>query len=237
MNGTSGTNVQSSDGTNDSIAYIKKIISMASNNPRGSLFISATANGYANTNWYFDYLGDPSYVYGPYAINAQYGVTNINPTANVIGTSGTNAYGENFTAQATNVAGYYTGGWDSATGCHGTNDGYCFVDGSVRFFGNSGWFIMSTIDSFNGQRVTFQAGYLTWFATNAFGGTNYSNTPVGAVTTVNEPRLQGKPSSAVYYGEWSAGKSFALSAWDAQIEGNGIPVVYFHAVGDPFIRK
>ncbi len=238
MNGTSGTNFQSSDGTNDCIAYINKIITMASNNPPGTLFVSATAHGYSNINWYFDYTGDPGYIYYQYATNAQWGVTNVAPWANVIGTSGTNQYGdENFTAQATNVAGYFTGGWDGATGGYNTNDGYCFVDGSVRFFGNSGWFLMTTIDSLNGQRVTFQAGYLTWFATNSLGGTNYSNTPIGAVTTVNEPGLGGKPNSAVYYSLWAAGKSFALSAWDSELQKNLGLSPFFQAIGDPFVKK
>ena len=73
--------------------------------------------------------------------------------------------------------------------------------------------------------------------TNAYGGTNYSNTPVGAVTTVEEPGIPGKVSPSVYYGYWASGKSFAISAWAAQIVGNGSPGMYFQAVGDPFVRK
>jgi hypothetical protein len=233
MNGLSGTNFYSSDGTNDCIAYINKLVSMASNNPPGTLFVSATAAGYNNTNWYFDDTGTGS-PYSVYPNAAQQGVTNVDPTATVIGSS----YPDTI-AYATNIAGYYTSGWDGGTGGHG-NDGSVFVDGTVRFFGNSDWYIMTTIDSFDGHRVTFQAGYLTWFASNAFGGTNYSNTPVGAVTTVDEPGTQGKVAPAVYYGQWAAGKSFAISAWAAQEQGNGIPGVvcfYFQAVGDPFVRK
>jgi alpha-tubulin suppressor-like RCC1 family protein len=230
MNGLSGTNFNSSDGTNDCIAYINKLTNMANGNPPRTLFISASAASYTNSNWYFDFTGDPPSVYSIYATNAQFGVTNVTPTATVIGTTGTNLYGvPNYTSQATNVAGYFTDGWD-----FGLGDGNMFVDGTVRFFGDSGWYIMTTIDSFNGQRVTFQAGYLTWFATNAFGGTNYSNTPVGAVTTVNEPGTGGKPNAAVYYGDWAAGKSFAISAWAAQAYS---PSPVFQAVGDPFIRK
>ena len=236
MNGTNGA----ADCTN----YINKLANFGSNYSPGQLMISARKGNYTNTNWYFDYAGDPIYQYGPYATNAQYGVTNVNPTANVIGTSGTNQYGQgNFTAQATNVAGYYTGGWDGGTGQHGTNDGYCFVDGSVRFFGQSGWYIMSTIDSYNGTRASTQAGFLTWFSTNSLGGTNYSNTPVGAVTTVDEPGLTGKPNSAAYYGDWAAGKSFAMAAWDAESQipsGEGSFVSggwYFQSVGDPFVKQ
>ncbi len=228
MNGLSGTNFNSSDGTNDCIAYIDKLASFGSNYSPGQLFISASGGGYNNTNWYFDYADPPPTGYSYYAINAEYGVTNLDPIASVIGTGGRDASGvANFTRNATNVAGYFTGGWDAG------GDANRFVDKNVQFFGNSGWFIMTTIDSFNGQRVTFQANYLTWFASNAFGGTNYSNTPVGAVTTVDEPH-GGKPDPAVYYGDWAAGKSFAISAWAAQASN---PSAYFQAVGDPFVRK
>jgi hypothetical protein len=96
---------------------------------------------------------------------------------------------------------------------------------------------MNTIDSYNGRRDFFQAGFLSWFTTNSFGGTNYSNTPVGAVTTVDEPYVPGKVNPTIYYGDWAVGKSFAISAWDAQIQGNGLSGVYFQAVGDPFVRK
>jgi hypothetical protein len=133
---------------------------------------------------------------------------------------------------ATNVAGYFTAGYDG-----GLDDAYMFVDGTVRFFGQSGWYIMNTIDSYNGDRATTQADFLSWFATNSFGGMNYSNTPVGAVTTVDEPTIDGKVDPVIFYGDWAAGKSFAISAWDAQMQGNGVPGLYFQAIGDPFVRK
>ncbi len=96
---------------------------------------------------------------------------------------------------------------------------------------------MTTIDSFDGQRVTSQAGYRSWFATNSFGGTNYSNTPIGAVSTVNEPGTSGKPSPQIYYGDWAAGKCFGVAAWDAQEVGYGAPGIYFEAIGDPFVKQ
>ena len=230
MNGRSGTNFNSSDGTNDCIAYINKLVSMASNNPQGTLFITASEGGYNNTDWYFDYSDPPAIgSFAFFATNAEYGVTNVDPMAAVFGTPF-----DNFTSRATNVAGYFTPGADE------TGDGDMFVNGRVQFFGESGWYIMTTIDSFDGQRVTSQANYLTWFSNNAFGGTNYSNTPVGAVTTVDEPGVQGKVDPTVYYGQWAVGKSFAISAWAAQELGNGIPGIvcfYFQAVGDPFVRK
>jgi len=220
-------NMNGIGGTNDCSAYINKLTNMAlfgSNSP-GQLFISASAGGYNNSNWYFDYAGGTAGYY-TFADAAEQGVTNVDPTATVIGTTGTNSGGTaNYTSTATNVAAYFTGGWDGGLG-----DSNMFVDGTVKFFGDIGWYIMTTIDSFNGQRVTFQAGFLTWFASNAFLGTNYSNTPVGATTTVQEP-YEVIPNPEIYYGDLAGGKSFAISAWAAQISP------YFQAVGDPFVRK
>jgi alpha-tubulin suppressor-like RCC1 family protein len=231
MNGTNGA----ADCTN----YINKLVFFGSNYSPGQLLISARAGRYTNTNWYFDYTGDPGYEYGPYAINAQYGVKNVDPAATVIGTTGTNLAGiYNFTTNATNVAGYFTAGWDGGLG-----DGNMFVDNTVRFFGQSGWYIMDTIDSYNGQRYSGQAGFLSWFSTNSLGGTNYSNTPVGAVTTVDEPGIPGKVNSAEYYGDWAAGKSFAIAVWDAESQipsGEGSFVsggLYFQSTGDPFVKQ
>jgi hypothetical protein len=223
MNGTNAA----ADCTN----YIKKLISFASNYCPNQLIISASAGGYSNTNWYFD--GGLTYQdFGYYAWQA---VTNVNPTASVIGTSS-----NNITSAATNVAGYFTCGSDC------TGDTNMFADGTVRFFGQSAWYVMTTIDSFDGQRNGGQACFLSWFTTNSFGGTNYSNTPVGALTTVDEPGQEGKPNPATFYGEWVAGKSFAISAWAANsiwpgyglygLNGfNGGPE--FQAVGDPFVRR
>jgi hypothetical protein len=105
----------------------------------------------------------------------------------------------------------------------------------VSFYGNSGWFIMSTIDSFSGRRDTFQAGFLSWFATNSFGGTNYSSTPVGGITYVDEPGPGQILDRSYYYGDWAAGMTFAIAAWSAEAQ-NG-DVIKFQAVGDPFVKK
>ena len=220
MNGMSGSNFYGSDGTNDCIAYIDKLIKMASNNPPGTLIISATAAGYGNTNWYFDDSWSP----GVFSALAYEGVTNVDPTASVfVGNS-------NFFSLATNVAGYLAGGWDGGMGTGpGRIDSFA-TNGQVAFYGDSGWYIMTSPDSFSGQRVTFQSSYLTWFASNAFGGTNYSNTPVGAAGTVDDPGSPGT-NPGIYYGEWAAGKSFAISAWA------GMTSQYSQAVGDPFTRK
>jgi hypothetical protein len=112
----------------------------------------------------------------------------------------------------TNVAGYWSGGTDSGLG--GSYNSFA-TNGQVIFSGNSDWFIMATVDSYNGQRDNFQAGFLTWFATNSFGGTNYSNTPIGAAIHVDEPTTGGEENTYVYFRDWALGKPFGITAWDA----------------------
>jgi hypothetical protein len=231
-------NMNGTNGTSDCTAYIDKLVSFSSNYSPGQLKISASAGGYNNTNWYIDYTGDPNYAWYGRAITAEYGITNADPTASVIGTSGSVLIGlyyfTNFTMEATNVGGYFTAGWDGGFG-----DTNMFVDGLIRFYGQSGWYIMSTIDSFSGQRGEqgefLQASFLSWYSTNSFGGTNYSNTPVGGITYVDEPGANQLYIRSLYYGGWAAGKTFANSAW-ACLYQNG-PVEMFQAVGDPFVIK
>ena len=158
---------------------------------------------------------------------------NVDPTASIIGTTGISPSGwPNFTQQATNVAGYFTGGWDGGTGQGNLFDQTPSI---INFFGNSGWYIMSTIDSFSGQRNTFQAGFLSWFSTNSFGGTNYSNTPVGGITYVDEPGGGQLFDRSLYYGYWAAGKTFAISSWAFRVQD--VQDVFFQAIGDPFVEK
>src|SRR6266478_4219779 len=70
-----------------------------------------------------------------------------------------------------------------------------------------------------------------WTAPNAFGGSNYSNTPVGAISYVYEPN-GNQYDASVYFGLWESGKNFAMCAWRSAFF-----VPYIQAVGDPFVRK
>ena len=78
---------------------------------------------------------------------------------------------------------------------------------------------------------TTQGNYGLWFSENAFGGTNYANTPVGAVGHVDEPTLLGVNDAATYFGLWGIGKQFSIAAWESR------KTIYFQAVGDPFTTR
>jgi hypothetical protein len=103
----------------------------------------------------------------------------------------------------------------------------------VNWAGNSGWYLMQTIESFNGQvvQISSQGNFIKWFSSNAFGGTNYSNTPVGAVSNVEEPGPPSTSYGAIYFGLWASGKNSGICAWNAR------NTPYFQAVGDPFVTR
>jgi hypothetical protein len=237
-------NMNGSGGTSDCIAYINKLASIGSNYSPGQLIISASAgygttNHYGNMNWYFDdtedgFAGDPLGMTAEQAV-LQDGVssnsifyTNSNPNCGSLACHITNG---------SNVAGYMS--W----GCHGyncdTNGGYA-TNNTIQFTGQSGWYIMQTMESFNGMLSgcydscdgpICQGNFISWYAANAFGGTNYSNTPVGAVSNVAEPGLVGNNNSGVYFGLWGIGKNFGICAWNSRNSP------YLQAVGDPLTTK
>jgi hypothetical protein len=83
---------------------------------------------------------------------------------------------------------------------------------------------------FEGQSNPGQGDYWMWFSQNAFGSTDYENTPVGAITNTDAPGVPTLPYP-YYFNLWVAGKNFAICAWNARI------VRYFQAVGDPFVTR
>jgi hypothetical protein len=73
--------------------------------------------------------------------------------------------------------------------------------------------------------------FIQWFSSNAFGGTNYSNTPVGAISNVEEPGIPSFNYGSIYFGLWASGKNFGICAWNTR------DTDFFQVVGDPFVTK
>jgi hypothetical protein len=220
--------------TNDCIGYINKLAAIGTTNSFGSPIISASAGGYANTNYAIDniyYTGQ-----GLDGSSAVFSATNGLLAAGVSSQSITFISGIESNsvlphiAQATNLAGYIS--W----GAHSSLNRWYAIDGSVKWHGNSGWYLIETIESHNGQQYSDMGNFIYWYSGNAFGGTNYSNTPIGAVSYVDEPGLDGVNDSSAYFGLWANGKNFGICAWNSR----KISLFYqpaFQAVGDPFITK
>lgn len=223
--------------TNDCVGYINKLTIFGTNN----LMISASANGYKNTNYVLDdirhggllpyqedYSGDGSVV-----SSATNGLLASDASSNAIlfydGLeifSNGIAYNLPHPTGTTNIAGYITWGVHSSLG-----PGYA-TNETVQWNGNSGWWIIETVESYNGQRVDpGQGRFIKWFSSNAFGGISYTNTPIGSVSHVAEPGLPGVQNASEYFGLWATGKNFAICAW------NSTNTTVFQAVGDPFVKR
>jgi hypothetical protein len=240
-------------GTNDCIAYINKLASIGTN---GQLVISASANGYENTNYVIDNVRhgtgygltnppteDNDYTgSGSTVSNAIIGLTTSGVSSSaIIYLDGLDVILTNTTpftyispahiTNAVNVAGYICWGGHSNWGTN-RNDGNFPLDGSVQWSGDSRWWIIRTVESYNGRRDTGsgQSNFEKWFSSNAFGGTNYSNTPIGGVSYTEEPTTAGTDNS-IYFGLWSSGKNFGICAWKSR------NTPYFQAVGDPFVTR
>jgi len=217
------------DNTNDCIAYIDKLKTIGATYSPGRLLISPYAAGYGNTNYYIDASDDaPGNTPGRNATN---GIFMANPTASVTYTNVMDSHSDlvPHIHTGSNVAGYLCFGAHSALGFT-----YATNASEVAWTGNSKWWIIHTIESYNGLRKkgdSSQGFFLQYFSTNWFGGTAWSNTPIGATTTPHEPGAVIYDS--IYYGLWESGRNFGMCAW-----GSANPSGFFlQIIGDPFVRK
>jgi len=82
------------------------------------------------------------------------------------------------------------------------------------------------------DRVSDSGNFIQWFSQYSFGGTNYENTPVGAVCNGDEPfAVTPGVDPSKYFGLWASGKNFAVCAWISPASPR------FFAVGDPFVKR
>jgi hypothetical protein len=194
---------------------------------RGNVIVSAKAAGYSNSNYYVD--GTTSYPETSELVPFVQAIQAVNTNANVIYSSNSS---NAVITTGSDLKGYV--GWGIHNGVW-THDPYYATDRSVVWSGNSNaWWIIETIESYNGQRdsttINGQGDVEEWFAVNAWGGANYTNTPVGAVSYVEEPDLIGV-NGATYMSLWEEGFLFSECAWASK----NTPC--FQAIGDPLIKQ
>lgn len=194
----------------DNIGYIDRI----SENQTG-LYLTGNRN---NTGYYFEDYGAPfevTFVSGRHL----YSLLNAFPAAPYVYRSKTDSP----IITGNNIAGFIS--W----GANGGRGGSYANDGSIKW-GTGNWYIMTTIESYNGQRSVWQGNYIDWFSSGAFGGTGWENCPVGAVGTTEEPLVNGT-EYYYYFTFWNSGLSFIDCAW----ANRSVP--YFIALGDPLVFK
>jgi hypothetical protein len=226
--------------TNDCIGYIDKLEYFGTNYSPGKLLISGCLGGYSNTNIIIDNIRYGS-GYGKYDYSSSGSF--MQSFSNFLSQSGvlsdqlfyfdgleTITNGVSYNLQhgtgMTNVCAYISWGSHSSLGSSYPNDG------EVQWKGDSRWWIIETFESYNGFRdnsTTGQATFLKWFTSDAFGGSNYSGTPVGAVSHTDEPF--SSLNDYRYFCFWLANRSFGVSSWMSR------KTTFFQSVGDPLIKR
>ncbi len=238
--------------TNDCIGYINKLAAFGSNSPLNQVVIRASPSGYSNHSFVLDnvrFEGFTNHYWGFLPRDARDALVGLGVPTNSI------LYADNWDEvhysdpwpssffhprNATNVAGYINwgqhGGWNDYWP---TNifapDGQPYI----KFNGDSSWYIIQTIESWNGlwpagsTAIANQSSFQMWFFSNSFGGTNYAKTPVGAVSHTNEPNLPGVNETQIYFGLWHLGKNAAIAAWVSNLPGKKV----MQATGDPWVAR
>ena len=215
--------------TNACKAYIDKLEFFGTNYSPGQVILSASAGGYGNGDYYFDGALRFHPLYGPPEVtNALAAVLATGVSSNLVHF---NHSTNDSISSVSNMAGYYSHGLYAYPNEDTTKQDYA-VDGRVRFTGNSRWYVITTRESFNGQVLQDvpQGNFIKWFSANAFGGTNYLNTPIGAASHAEEPG-PSVTAPVPYFTLWVAGRNFAICAWGASAS------TVFQAVGDPLVKR
>lgn len=74
-----------------------------------------------------------------------------------------------------------------AWGVHGGLPGTYPYDGTISFGGKSNWWLVKTIESYNGIINSGQGNFEGFFNPSCAGGFLYSRTPIGMVCHTDEP--------------------------------------------------
>lgn len=213
------------NGTNDCKGYIDKLEFIGTNYSPGRVILSANAGGYGNTNYVIDNIRSDGYTSFGWVLAE---ATNALLTAGII--SSAISYVDNggsHLSSVSNLAGYVS--W----GVHGGFNSDYATNMEITFGDKSSWYLIQTVESYNGRRVDpGQGTFIKWFSSNAFGGTNFVNTPVGAVTHVEEPGCACLiNNSSVYFGLWASGRIFGSCAWTS------LRTPALQVIGDPLVVK
>lgn len=215
----------------DCFAYVDKLARFASNYSPGKVIISASAGGYGNNQYFLDDVL-PSPQAGPNAKGVGIYDGYLALLAQGVSSNLLNyTYDTNLVIRyGTNLAGYMS---------HGSYGWAPYFnlpfDAKVQFKGSSEWYIMATVESFNGLRekrdAEGMADYAELFSSGSFGRTNYQATPVGTVGHVFEPSAGGVNDPTRYFGLWQQGHNFAFCAW------HSVRTPFLVLTGDPLVRR
>lgn len=202
-------------------AYIDKLKRVYNQMANPSLVISARNGGTAGSSYYID---EANAVYADITV----GLTAYNQLTSAVPTVSAVYAGQTASplTNNANVSGFFS--W-------GTHAGFAAeyaTNGQIVFTGNSDWYVIITVESFNGWRAMGSQGNITrWYSSNSFGGTgSYEHTPAGAASHLVEPYATGA-NNGYYFAMWEKGYLQGEGVWSSRM------TPYMMNVGDPLIVK
>ena len=208
-------------------AYIQKIKTMYDAMSPPSVIVSANSAGLGGSNYLMDEVRNPAYgSFFPVAkddsdlASASYSNVPRERRLYIFGIAGTKSH----LTRAADVLGYES--WGANGGMSSTYPN----DLSLSFIGKSNWYLVKTIESYNGIIASGHGNFEQWFNARAGGGWNYSRTPIGMACHTDEPSLGGVEGT-MYMCNWEAGLLFSECAWSSR------KTKHFMAVGDPLVKR
>jgi hypothetical protein len=208
-------------------AYIQKIKTMYDAMPSPDVVVSANSAGLGGSNYLFDEVRNKAYGSAfPEAkdqsdlANRSYSNVPLARRLYIFGIAGVNPH----LAGGADVTGYESWGANGAMSSDYPNDR------SIFFTGKSNWYLVKTIESYNGIVGSDHGNFEKWFVPTTAGGWQYSRTPIGMACHTDEPSLGGVEGS-MYMCNWEAGLLFSECAWSSR------RTKYFMAVGDPLVKR
>jgi hypothetical protein len=208
-------------------AYIQKIKTMYEAMPSPDVVVSANSAGLGGSNYLLEEVRNKAYGSAfPVAkdqsdlANRSYSNVPLDRRLYIFGIAGVNPH----LAGGADVTGYESWGVNGGMSSTYPNDR------SIFFTGKSNWYLVKTIESYNGIVGSNHGNFEQWFVPTTAGGWQYSRTPIGMACHTDEPSLGGVEGS-MYMCNWEAGLLFSECAWSSR------RTKYFMAVGDPLVKR
>jgi hypothetical protein len=208
-------------------AYIQKIKMMYEAMSSPSVIVSADSAGLGGSTYFLDEVRNSAYssIFQIAKSNsdlasASYSNVPLARRLYVSGVAGTNAH----ISRAGDVLGYES--WGVNGGMPSTYPN----DRTVVFTGKSNWYLVKTVESWNGIIASGQGNFEQWFSSTTGGGWHYTRTPIGMACHTDEPFVSGIEGS-MYMCNWEAGLLFSECAWSSR------RTKFFMAVGDPLVKR
>lgn len=106
----------------------------------------------------------------------------------------------------------------------------------LRFAGLSNWYLLTTVESYNGRRGTSFNGIAYCFKADVFGGSAYQFTPAGFVASTEEQTVNGVPYQNLF-AHWDRGWGLNEVSWANRTTDHFVVYGYPFVSGGSFVSS